>query len=395
MLHSRQSVSAKLLVVAVALGACNVFTDADEAALQRPGGGGDDQGASTGATVASTSGAGGGTSTGGGAASNGATTGTAMGICSPECAANAYCEAASNSCVCDPGFFMQGGVCVAAPVGDPTTHTQVEVCDRWTTGHVVTEPDPLVTNGQQCDAGSLKTGGITDTLLRINMFRWMVGVGPTSNDPALDAKAQLCANLESWWDWNLPDSPHQPPSGVTCYTAEGAATAGESNLAWGSGHPAAAMDQYVQDSGNATTMGHRRWVLYPPLDPIGIGYWKGGGMYGDAQCLRVFGASGTGPNPEWLAFPPPGFVPVDVTGWTWTFHGALAGLSTSTASVVRVDDGAALGVKMLPLQQGYGQDAISWDPVGWSAVAGETYRVTITGLAGGDIVYDVKPVSCG
>jgi hypothetical protein len=185
-----------------------------------------------------------------------------------------------------------------------------------------------------------------------------------------------------------------PPTTSKCYTAAGGATAGESNIAWGSGHPAQAIDQFMEDNGNDTTLGHRRWILNPPLGPIGIGYWEGGGMYGNAECLRIFGNSGGGPNPPWVAIPTAGFAPIETALWTWSFHGSLGGIAGATASVLRVDDNTMLPVKMMALSQGYAQETTSWTPVGWTAEAGKTYRVTVSGLSGGDVVYDVKPVTC-
>jgi hypothetical protein len=181
---------------------------------------------------------------------------------------------------------------------------------------------------------------------------------------------------------------------VTCYSPEGAASAGQSNIAWGSGHPAPAIDQFMQDNGNATTMGHRRWIVNPPLQPVGIGYWETGGTYGNAECLRVFGTGGNGPNPPWTSVPNPGFVPLEIATWTWTFHGSLGGIPGAGVAVLRVDDNTPLPVAMQALQQGYAQDAISWNPSGWTVEAGKTYRVTVSGLGGGDVVYDVKPVVC-
>ena len=55
--------------------------------------------------------------------------------------------------------------------------------------------------------------------------------------------------------------------------------------------------------GNDTTLGHRRWILHPPLGPIGIGF------YGDASCLGVFGMSGGGTSGDWYSYPPTGAVP--------------------------------------------------------------------------------------
>jgi hypothetical protein len=371
------------------MGGCNLITGANDLHLMAGGAGGQG-GASSGAGASGPS-----ASAGSGSPSSGpgATSGTGGPTCSPACPALKYCEAATKSCVCDPGYVDMGGTCTAAPPGDPTTHTQQDVCAHWSSGHVLTESTPLVATGDACDAGMLTQAAIVDTLTRLNMFRWMVGLAPTSDDPKLDADAQKCANLEAWWPWT-GGSPHQPPASSKCYTAEGGATAGESNIAWGSGNPAQAIDQFVQDNGNETTMGHRRWIVNPPLDPVGIGYWQTGGMYGNAECLRIFGASGTGPNPPWLAVPPPGFVPLDVATWTWTFHGSIGGVPNAQITMLRVDDNMPLAVTVTTLSQGYALDAISWTPSGWTVEAGKTYRVTVGGLAGGDVTYDVKPVMC-
>jgi len=147
-------------------------------------------------------------------------------------------------------------------------------------------------------------------------------------------------------------------------------------------------------AGNASTLGHRRWIMNPPLGPVGIGYWEGGGMYGSAECLAVFGSSGTGPTPPWVAVPNPGFVPMPIATWAWTFHSSLGGTANATIAVTRASDNANLMVTRTTLSQGYGQDAVSWRPMGWTPTAGETYKVTISGLSGGDVRYAVRPVTC-
>ena len=378
--------------VTVASG-CNLVTGVNDLHLKGGAAGGlsgtGGSGAGSGSISSATGGGATSTSAGGG---SGTSTSSGGPACAPACGAHRYCEASTKSCVCDPGYVDMGGTCSAAPPGDPTKHTQQDVCAHWASGHVLTATAPF-SSSSECDPGVLGQAGIVDTLVRLNMFRWMVGLGPTSDDPALDIDAQKCANLESWWPWT-GGSPHAPAASSKCYTPEGGATAGQSNIAWGSGNPAQAIDQFMADQGNATTMGHRRWLVNPPLDPIGIGYWQTGGMYGNAECLRVFGASGTGPNPPWLAVPPPGFVPLDVTTWTWTFHGSLGGVPSAQITMLRVDDNTPLAVTVTTLSQGFALNAISWAPSGWAPEAGKTYRVTVGGLAGGDVVYEVKPVVC-
>ncbi len=374
----------------------------------QPGGSGAGGGLSSGGTGGLSSGGTGGLSSGGtggrspassgglsaggasGAAGSGAGTGCAM-----ACGLNSKCEAATKACVCNPGFVSQAGACAAAPVGDPSTHTQADVCSQWKQGHVITEPKPLTASGSECEPGTLKAGGITDTLVRINMFRWFEGMAPVSDDPQYDLDAQACANLEAWWDFTSTSSPHMPPASSKCYTATGGSTAGQSNISWGSNGPAQSIDQYMEDKGNDTTLGHRRWVVNPPLNPVGVGYWQTGGMYGNASCLRIFATKGTGPKPAWNAVPPAGFAPIVMAKYPqWSFEGSLAGIAKASASVLRVDDNTALAVTPQALSQGYGQDTMSFKPSGWTAEAGKTYRVTISGLTSGNVVYDVKPVTC-
>jgi hypothetical protein len=394
-----------VVLASVASAGCNLITGANDLEVDGAASGSGGSSASgfpvaTGTgTGSGPSGSGGAGSTSGsaqgGAASTGTMTTSSTGgdPCGGPCGANEHCDAMTATCVCDPGFADSGGACVPVAPGDPTLRTEAEVCTRWNADHVITDPNPFSSSGADCDAGTLSQGGLNDTLTRINLYRWLSGLGPTSDDPALNAIDQKCANLESWWNFSMPESPHAPPPSSKCYTPEGANGAGMSNIAWGNG-PADSIDQFIEDGGNETTMGHRRWIVNPPLGPVGIGYWEGGGTYGRAECLAVFGSSGGGPNPPWVAVPNQGFVPLTVAQWTWTFHSNMAGTANANISIVRVSDNASLAVNKMTLSQGYGQDAISWTPSGWMPAAGQTYRVTISGLSGGDVTYDVKPVNC-
>jgi hypothetical protein len=141
-------------------------------------------------------------------------------------------------------------------------------------------------------------------------------------------------------------------------------------------------------------MGHRRWIFNPPLGPVGIGYYRGGGPYGDAMCLAVFGASGQGPSPEWIAFPPPGFFPIGIAAWMWTFH-ATVSVSKATITVTRQSDSQVLDMQTFPLLDGYGSyHTVGFRPKGWTVTAGETYLVAIDGVGAGTITYELKPVNC-
>ena len=117
-------------------------------------------------------------------------------------------------------------------------------------------------------------------------------------------------------------------------------------------------------------------------------------MYNSAECLAVFGMSGTSNVPPWVAVPNPGPVPLAITKWTWSFSSSLGGTANANIAVVRASDSMTLAVTRMTLSQGYGQDTISWVPSGWVPAVNETYRVTVSGLTGGDVSYAVKPVTC-
>jgi hypothetical protein len=281
-------------------------------------------------------------------------------------------------------------------------HSRTQVCARWLAAKTEAVSSPALGATSDCDPGALPPRASKSVVDRLNTFRWLAGLGPVTHDATMDQHAQACANLEAWFDWEHAAStganPHDPPSTTKCYTTEGAATAGQSNLAFGyffgaGVGVASGIDFLMQDPGNESTMGHRRWFLNPPLDPIGVGYWAGG-QFGvnDAMCVRVFGTSGTGPSPRFVAMPPGGPVPVEITAWPWTLHGD--GAANAVVTVADAKTGASLAVTVTPLPGGYGQDTVAFTPDGWTPKAGGAYRVVATGLPGGDARYVVKPVAC-
>ncbi len=322
------------------------------------------------------------------------------------CTANETCLNGAV-CACKPGFVPQvTGGCVAAPADNPAIHTQNDVCQKWKEGHTVTTPQPFTKGGAACDVGTLSQGGITDTLTRINMFRWFELEAPVIDDPTKNAGDQACAVIQGNNNPSTltPDA-HHPQASATCYTALGATWAGQSNLAWGTSI-SDSIDLYIQEpgAGNATSLGHRRWVLNPPLGKVGIGFVATGtnsnGYGGQAQCLGVFDTSGAGPKPAWYAWPPPGYVPVQAAqgvknvGWAWSFHLKQKSIvATAKITVKNLSTNADAPVTLQTLGNGYGDDAISFYPNGWTPTAGSIYRVTVD-VGGSKYVYDVMPVTC-
>jgi hypothetical protein len=315
--------------------------------------------------------------------------------CVPACGANAYC--AAGACRCAPGFERDGDQCIASASGtDPTTHSEAEVCRRWREGHQSTARASFVAGPTMCDPGSMPREAIDDTLVRINMFRWMVGLGPVSDSDAMNRAGQACAVLEERAGWPGPSNPdpHHPPPTAPCYSAEGASAAGSSNISWGTSSAADAIDNFMTDNGNESTLGHRRWIMNPPLGPVGVGFYQ------SAMCLGVFGMSGGGRALPFHAYPPPGVAPLDIANGYWSFTGhEVSSTASTTITMTRQPDGMSATIRRLSLLGNFGGgDALGWRVTAPTIRAGETWRVTLsnmrTSMGERAVEYDVRVAQC-
>ncbi len=308
------------------------------------------------------------------------------------CMAHGRCI--EGRCACVEGFVASGDQCVAEPVGDPASHTQAEVCARYRASLAVSS-GYYVAGEAMCDPGTLTRGGIDDAVRRLNFFRWLTGLGPVSaEDPTDNLQAQHCAMTSAW----NPAGPgaHFPEPSAVCYTPEAAAGAGSSNIAWGRQTGPSMIDQFMIDWGNDSTLGHRRWCLNPPLREVGVGIYHGGTSYGGASCLKVLGTGGgaTGASPpENVPYPPPGFVPVELTRRQLWSLGGVRFSGEVTVTVTRASDGMAMPTTTMPLMGSYGQPTVAWRLDGWNPEPGDTYSVEVTDGAT-TVAYEVRPVSC-
>ncbi len=302
------------------------------------------------------------------------------------CPANAACDARTRVCVCRPGFIDEGSACVAPPPGDPATRSEAEVCEAWRAGHVENARQAWSGEGA-CGPGAMPPEAIDDTLRRINLFRWLAGLPPVTDRPEEHLAQMECAVMMSA-NGSLS---HSPPMRWNCYTAAGAGAAGRSNIALGYGTPGAAIDGYMLDR-STPSLGHRRWILNPPLGRVGIGFAS---PSRPGQCLSVFDRSGPGSDRSWTAYPNPGPAPIFLAEGEWSFQAHGVSLSGgSTAIVVRVSDGMELPVTTRQTGGGGPPNTLAIVPDGWRPAAGETYRVTITGLSVGELTYETTLVSC-
>ncbi len=237
-------------------------------------------------------------------------------------------------------------------------------------------------NRSSCEAGTTSQAYADATILRVNYYRAMVGLpGDVVLSNAWSLKAQDAALMMSA-EGSLS---HTPGTSWTCYTAEGAEAAGRSNLALGA-DAANAIDLYMDDpgSGGNATVGHRRWFLYPPTKIMGVGNIPSGGGWA-ANDLWVIGGAGARPGqPEWVAWPPKGYVPYQIlprSSGRWSFSYRDATLTNATVLMQRA--GANVPVSLEEQKTGYGDNTIVWVPQGvptGAPSADITYTVTVSNV---------------
>jgi hypothetical protein len=204
------------------------------------------------------------------------------------------------------------------------------------------------------DAGTLGAGYLAAIVARVNAYRWMAGLpGGVTLDPAENAEAQQDALMTAAND----QLSHDPPSTWIDYTAAGADAAASSDLYLGlSG--TSAIDGFMVDPGdNNTSVGHRRWILYPPTQTMGVG-----DIPGEADSLYVIQPQAAPvPAVTRVAWPPAGFVPAPLIPDRWSLQ-APDGSDFSNATVAVTENGVAQQVEILSNSgANYGGQAIVWD----------------------------------
>jgi hypothetical protein len=344
------------------------------------GGSGGGPGPGSGGATTSTGGAG--TSTGGRASGG---TGTGTGGAAPGTGGRGSGGAATSTGGRGTGGAGTGGAAATGSGGAAGGGS--DVCARWKADRANLSEGTWTGAVASCTPGDMAPEARENALRVTNLYRWLAGLPAVTIDPVKNQKEQACAlmmranNMLS----------HEPPTTWTCYTAEGKEGAGNSNIS--SGPAVSSVDLYMADPGNATTIGHRRWILSNSLGPIGIGGTD------RSSCMWTLGGSGKAGKP-WMAWPAAGTIPlqamgsrnqtVDSTGWTIQSDN----INLAGAQVAVTVDGAAQPVTVTQLDGGYGSKyALRFNPMGWTTAAGKTYNVSVTGIATA-INYAVAVVNC-
>jgi hypothetical protein len=222
-------------------------------------------------------------------------------------------------------------------------------CARWNADTADTSEGIWSGSIDGCDAGDISTEGRENALRLFNLYRWLADLPSVTTEADRNQQAQECALM---MDANNTLS-HEPPMSWTCYSDTGAQGARTSNISSGAGVSSVLL--YLIDTGNESTMGHRRIILSNWLGPIGLGSTGDGG----ASCMQNIGGTGDA-GKEWMAWPPPGVFPIQAYSNTWSSLSDTGwsiqseDIDLSSSQVTVTSGGQNLAVTTTPLTGNYG-----------------------------------------
>lgn len=262
------------------------------------------------------------------------------------------------------------------------------VCAQWREVRALRQEGTWTGSATSCDPGEYLSPGPENALAHVNLYRSLAGLPAVDLDPDKSRDAQACA-LTMHANRSIA---HEVPTEWACRSAAATQAARLSNLATTAA--IASVDLYMVDEDTETTLGHRRWLLSNSLGPIGIGSTS------SYSCMHVISGDGRA-DARWVAWPPPGQVPVQALRPSTWLDTDRAGWSIQSdvidfrrAEVTVASDEGPLEVETWPLAEGYGSTfGLAIRPVGWRTEIGVTYQVAVTGLSEA-IDYAFTPVDC-
>lgn len=274
--------------------------------------------------------------------------------------------------------------------------------DDYFTENYLNAPQPVIGwtgSLNNCIPGSLSADYQAAVLQRINFYRRMAGVPDTVQlNESYNQKAQAAALMMA----KNGKLNHTPPDSWLCYSTLGYDGASSSNLALGA-YGWVAINMYMLDPGTGNgAAGHRRWILYPQTQEMGNGDIPPQPNYYSANALVVFDNHWLDPRPdtreEFVAWPPPGYVPYQIVYPRWSF--SFANADFSAAVVYMTQNGSNVPLVKAAIENGYGENTLVWIPNGldswasWPKPAQDMrYTVTIQNVkilnVSHDFSYDV------
>ncbi len=273
------------------------------------------------------------------------------------------------------------------PVGWIDTSNREAVRNAWFNDFLPTAEVPMEWTGSHDtgDPGDTSRAYKDAVIQRVNFFRAMAGVPAwVQLNLEFSRKAQQAALMMS----ANKSLDHFPPEDWLFYTADGAEAARNSNLCimYNSSPDPGCIALYIEDSGdNNFRVGHRRWILYPQTQEMGTGDVPQVGEFPYANVLWVFDSNLFNPRPntrdDFVAWPPPGYVPSQIVYDRWSFSYPDADFSQATVTMTRNGASVPLTVEPLSNEQFVGENTIVWVPQGSgtnTAVGTGDVRTTVT-----------------
>jgi len=253
-----------------------------------------------------------------------------------------------------PLVFIQG-----THGGNP--QNRAESLAFYHTNYLIKNPPAINWTGSHatCDPGTTNPAFQQAVLQRINYFRAMAGVpAEVTFSTASNQRAQAAALMMSV-NGALN---HKPPKSWTCYTSLGYEGASSSNLYLGV-YGWDAITGYMKDPGDFNhAVGHRRWILYPQTQVMGTGDIPPVSDFWSSNALRVFDDHMWDPRPQtrddFVAWPPPGYVPYPVVFARWSFSYPAADFSAT--SVTMRQAGNQVRIDQKPVHSGFGENTLVW-----------------------------------
>lgn len=210
-------------------------------------------------------------------------------------------------------------------------------------------------NSDSCEAGKISKIADQKLLQRLNYVRRLAGLPDQCvlrdewNKKCQAAALMMTAN---------GSLSHNPPKTWSCYTDEGYSGASRSNLALGASGVDGLMLQL--DDGGISSAGHRRWILNPYRKVFGHGstdnamaLWALGGENADypEAITEKF-------ETQFVAWPPEGYVPMDLLTSLWSF--ALDNSNFETTVVEMTKGNKKIECTIYEQEFGYGQNTLVW-----------------------------------
>jgi hypothetical protein len=263
--------------------------------------------------------------------------------------------------------------------------SQAEVTTDYLTNYVGSHVDDPLWNGsvRTCEAGNVPDSVHRRVIQRLNFFRRMAGL---ADDATLDLQANEESQACSLISEASQDLDHTPSPLASCFSLKGRSGCSKSNIHLGLNSTGALTSLMRDDGEKNAAVGHRRWMLLPWAKTFGHGSTAG------AMSLFVFGPPvQRATEPTFVAWPPPGYVPLPLVFQRWSL--SIGGADFSRARVeMRDEAGNEIRVETEKVIDGFGLNTIVWKPINLQHSAGKSYTIRVSAVETiPEVTYTVKP----